>query len=127
MNEVTLYNWVQDVDPPACRSSAEIPLTVTSSQPYASLSLFPSLSVSLSRSIEGLVTCCRDLPPPDACLSSPGAGHIQGHLAHKKQPLRLGPPKDPKHGRSVGFEGRAFSYEPGTPVGPPSGRISLLS
>ena len=41
---------------------------------------------------------------------------IQGYLAHKKPPPHLGPPKEPRHGPTVGSYGETVSYERGTPV-----------
>ena len=41
---------------------------------------------------------------------------LQGYLAHKKTPTPLGPPWDPRHGATIGFYEKAFSYERGTPV-----------
>ena len=41
---------------------------------------------------------------------------LQGYLAQKKQPPPPGPPLGPRHGRTVGSYGEAFSYERGTPV-----------
>ena len=45
-----------------------------------------------------------------------GSGALQGYLAHTKQPLSIGQPQDPRHSRTVGSWGGAFSYERGTPV-----------
>ena len=42
---------------------------------------------------------------------------VQGYLAHKKPPPPLGPPKQPRHGPTVGSYGVGVSYERGTPVG----------
>ena len=36
--------------------------------------------------------------------------HVQGHLAHKKTPIPLGPPWDPRNRPTVGSQGGAFSY-----------------
>jgi hypothetical protein len=40
----------------------------------------------------------------------------QGYLAHKKTQLPLGPPQEPRHGRTVGSYRVAVSYERGSPV-----------
>ena len=40
----------------------------------------------------------------------------QGYLAHKKQPPSLGPPQGPKHSPTAGSQGKAVSYERGTPL-----------
>ena len=41
---------------------------------------------------------------------------VQGHLAHVKQPLPLGPPQGPRHVPTVGSLGGDVSCERGTPV-----------
>jgi hypothetical protein len=57
------------------------------------------------------------LPEPDGVRGSPSASlPVQGFLAHKKTPMPLGPPYDPKHGPTAGSSGGAFSCKGGTPV-----------
>jgi hypothetical protein len=41
---------------------------------------------------------------------------LQGYLAYKKPPPTLGPPWGPRHGLTVGSQGKAFSYERDTLV-----------
>ena len=41
---------------------------------------------------------------------------LQGYLAHKKTRNSQGPPKDPRHGLTVGSCGVAVSYERDSPV-----------
>jgi len=48
--------------------------------------------------------------------SDPSCDSVQGYLAHKKTPTRLGPPQEPRHGPTVGSYAVAVSYERGTPV-----------
>jgi len=43
---------------------------------------------------------------------------VQEYFAHKKCPLPLGPPYDPRYSPTVGSYGGSVSYEQGTPVGP---------
>ena len=44
---------------------------------------------------------------------------LQGYLAHKKPPLPLRPPCEPRHGPAVGSYGVVVSDKRGTPVIPP--------
>ena len=44
---------------------------------------------------------------------------VQGCLAHKKTPTPLGPPYEPRHGRTQGSYGVTFFDERGTPTGVP--------
>ena len=41
---------------------------------------------------------------------------VHGCLAHKKQPLPLGPPYDPRYSPTVGFQEGCVSYARGTPL-----------
>ena len=55
--------------------------------------------------------------PPKTLLSDVLTGvHVQGYLAHKKQPPPVGPPYSPGHNPTVGSLGGAVSYERGAPV-----------
>ena len=47
---------------------------------------------------------------------------LQRYLAHKKPPLSLGTPQEPRHGPTEGSYGVAVSYKRGTPV-PDSTRV----
>jgi len=42
--------------------------------------------------------------------------HVQGYLAHQKEPPTLGPPEGPRHSSATGSQVGAVSYERGTPV-----------